>query len=60
MIRSEISIQNQRTATTNRVDETDVGVIPDGSGIDWEQVRSHVNEVVWSTVEETLNRLLEQ
>jgi hypothetical protein len=59
-IRSEISIQHQRTAMMNVSDETDVCVIPDGIRIDQEPVRNHVEEVVRSTVEETLNGLLEQ
>lgn len=45
---------------TNVADETDARVIPDVIRIDQEQVRSHVDEVVRSTVEETLNGLLEQ
>jgi hypothetical protein len=35
-------------------------VIPDVLRIDQEQARSHVDEVVRSTVEETLNGLFEQ
>lgn len=45
---------------TNVADKTDARVIPDVIRIDQEQVRSHVDEVVRSTVEETLNGLLEQ
>jgi transposase-like protein len=44
----------------NVTEETVDRVIPDMLRIDQEQVRSHVDEVVRSTVEETLNGLLEQ
>lgn len=45
---------------TNVADEPKAHVVPDVIRIDQEQVRSHVDEVVRSTVEETLNGLLEQ
>lgn len=45
---------------TNVADERKTHVVPDVIRIDQEQVRSHVDEVVRSTVEETLNGLLEQ
>ena len=59
-ILSEIPIQHQKTARMNVADETKAHVVPDVIRIDQEQVRSHVDEVVRSTVEETLNGLLEQ
>jgi putative transposase len=45
---------------TNVADEPKTHVVPDVIRIDQEQVRSHVDEVVRSTVEETLNGLLDQ
>ena len=44
----------------NVTEETIGRVIPDVIRVDQEQVRSHLDEVVRSTVEETLNGLLEQ
>jgi transposase-like protein len=44
----------------NVTEETIDRVIPDVIRVDQEQVRSHLDEVVRSTVEETLNGLLEQ
>lgn len=44
----------------NVTEETIDRVIPDVIRVDQEQVRSHLGEVVRSTVEETLNALLEQ
>ena len=59
-VRQSIPIQRRKTAAMNVADETKAHVVRDVIRIDQERVRRHVDDVVRSTVEETLNGLLEQ